>query len=286
MPVRFMTEGPINEVQFYFNGTIAVAVGDLMYMEVDDVRPLSSQADQLTEYDNMARAAPLFVGVSRDARTINETAVVLNHPVATDVEVEIPCASDTYEVGDMVGPIEYVSGANAGIALENQKVQKTTDESLSIGYATRRYGSATTTVRCRLISRVCGHSPVGRNDPSIIEISYGLHLHASKVIYNILLAREALRVLSMDYTPDIAQGGALTATIVKATGTATPASATTPMHIAGAIDLNGAAHTRQSIALTATPADLVLAAGDRIGVVLSGAMTVGSGNVSIRCKRL
>lgn len=286
MPVRFLTEGPINEVQFYFNGTIAVAVGDLMYMEVDDVRPLSSQADQLTEYDNMARAAPLFAGVSRDTRLVTDTAVVTNHPVATDVEIEIPCASDTYEVGDMVAPIEYTSGANAGIALEPQKVQKTTDESLSIGYATRRYGSATTTVRCRVISRVCGHSPVGRNDPSIVEVSYGLHLHASKVIYNLLVAREAYRVLNIDYTPDIAQGGALTATVVKATGTATPASATTPMHAAAGIDLNGAAHTKQAMTLSATTADLILAAGDRIGIVLSGAMTVGSGNVSIRMKRL
>lgn len=282
MTVRFLEEGPLQEARFAFNGTIAVAVGDLMYMEVDDIRPFSSQADQLTEYDNQARAAPLFAGVARDARTVSETQALTNFLVETDVRVEIPCASDTYEIGDLVAPIEQANGTQ----LENQKVQKTTDESLAIGYATKRYGSATTTVECRLISRVCPHSAVGRNDGDIIEVSYGLHLHASKVIYNILVAREAYRVLSIDYTPDIAQGGALTATAVKATGTATPASATTPLHTAGAIDLNAAAHTKQSIALSATAADLVLAAGDRIGVVLSGAMTVGSGNISIKLKRL
>jgi hypothetical protein len=120
----------------------------------------------------------------------------------------------------------------------------------------------------------------------IVQVSYPIALHASKVIFNLLTAREALQVLSIDYTPDIAQGGALTATVVKATGTNTPASATTPMHTAAAINLNGTAHTVQSITLSATGADLILAAGDRIGFVESGAMTTGSGNVSIRMKRL
>lgn len=282
MAVRFITEGPIQEAQFAFNGTIAVAVGDLMYHEVDDVRPLSSQADQLTEYDNQARAAPLFAGVARDARTVLETGALTNFPVATDVEVEIPCTSATFEVGDLVGPVESAGG----VALENQKVVKVTDESLAIGYATRRYGSATTTVRCRLISRVLPHSANGRNDADVVTISVSVPLHATKTVFNLFTAREALRVLSIDYVPDIAQGGALTATVVKATGTDTPASGTTPMHAAAAINLNGTAHTVQSIALTATVADLTLAAGERIGFVESGAMTVGSGVVTIRAKRL
>lgn len=110
-------------------------------------------------------------------------------------------------------------------------------------------------------------------------------LHASKVIWNIFVAPFAMTVTSIKYTPDTAQGGALTATVVKATGTATPASATTPMHIAAAIDLNATAHTVQSITNTVTAADLVLAPGDRIAIVLSGAMTVGSGLISIRATR-
>lgn len=282
MTVRFVAEGPINEIQCAFNGTIAVAVGDLMYQEVDDCRPFSSQADQTSEYLNAARVAPLFLGISRDARTVSETQAVSAFPIATDVEVEMPCASSTFEVGDLVGPIED----SGGTFLENQKVQKTTNEALALGVVTRRYGSATTTVRFRAISRVVGHSAVSRNEGDVIEVSYPINLHASKVIHNLLVAREALRVLSADYTPDIAQGGALTATLVKATGTATPASATTPLHAAGAIDLNAAAHTVQPMTLTATDADRLLAAGERIAIVLSGAMTVGSGNVSLRLQRL
>ncbi len=106
--------------------------------------------------------------------------------------------------------------------------------------------------------------------------------HASKTIYNILVARRAYTVTAIDYVPDVAQGAALTATVVKATGTATPASGTTPMHTANAINCNGTAHTVQSIALTSTVANLALAIGDRIGFVLSGALSTGSGTVVIR----
>jgi hypothetical protein len=122
--------------------------------------------------------------------------------------------------------------------------------------------------------------------PACNEISVSIPLHASKVTYNLFTARENWQVTHIDYTPDIAQGGALTATVVKVTGTATPASATTPMHTAAGIDLNGTAHTVQPITLSVTVADLKLVAGERIGLVLSGAMTTGSGLVTIRMKRI
>ena len=120
------------------------------------------------------------------------------------------------------------------------------------------------------------------------EILYSgvIPLHASIVLYNLATVDVAWQVTGIRYTPNVAQGGALTATAVKATGTATPASATTPLHTAGAIDLNATIHTVQSITLSVTTADLQLAAGDRLAIVLSGAMTVGSGALTIRGKRI
>lgn len=117
-------------------------------------------------------------------------------------------------------------------------------------------------------------------------VSVNIPLEATKTIYNVFVARRACRVLSIDYVPDVPQGGALTATVVKATGTATPASGTTPMCAAGAIDLNATAHTVQAITLTATTADLALVAGERIAFVESAAMTAGSGCLSIRLRYL
>jgi hypothetical protein len=112
-------------------------------------------------------------------------------------------------------------------------------------------------------------------------ISVSLGLHATKTEYNLWTATRAARVVAIKVTPDIAQGGALTGTVVKATGTDTPVKTTTPMHAADAINLNATAHTVQNIALTATVADLALVAGQRIGLDLSGALSTGSANISI-----
>ena len=99
--------------------------------------------------------------------------------------------------------------------------------------------------------------------------------------YDLAIAKRAFKVVSIDVVPSTVQGGALTATIVKATGTAAPANGTTPLHTANAIDLNATAYTMQSITLTNTVADLEFAAGDRLGIDSSGALTVGQAALTI-----
>lgn len=116
-----------------------------------------------------------------------------------------------------------------------------------------------------------------------LVICYPVTLHASKVIHNIFYAKRAYTVTSITWVGDIAQ--AITGTVVKATGTATPASATTPMHTAAGVVCNTTAHTPLVITPTATAADLVLAAGDRIALVLGAALTTGSGLLVIRMTR-
>lgn len=111
-------------------------------------------------------------------------------------------------------------------------------------------------------------------------IVFPVTLHASKVIHNVFVARQGYIVTAIDWVSDIAQ--AVTGTVVKATGTATPAIGTTPMHTANTLSCNTTAHTVQSIALTATAANLALVAGDRIALVLNTALTTGSGVLVIR----
>jgi len=117
-----------------------------------------------------------------------------------------------------------------------------------------------------------------------VVIAIPISLHASKVIYNMFVARRAYQVTQIDWVGDIAQ--AVTGTVVKAVGTATPASATTPMHTAAGVVCNTAAHTVLPIALTTTAADLVLATGDRIAFVLGVALSTGSGTIVLRMKRV
>jgi hypothetical protein len=151
---RVLEAGIPDRVNFAFDGSILVNKYDLVYHDTDDVKPVSSQADQGTEALNQAAIAPKFAGVAMETRLLADTAAVTEFPVATDLVVEMDCASATFEVGDKV-TIDEDSG---GTFLEDQKLVKTTDETLAIGYAIKRYGSATTRVWVRLISRVCRHA--------------------------------------------------------------------------------------------------------------------------------
>lgn len=117
--------------------------------------------------------------------------------------------------------------------------------------------------------------------PQAIEVSFPIIPHASLTEQNLFTATRAYQVTAIRVVPDLVEGGALTGTIVKAVTTATPVKTTTPMHTADAIDFNATAHTVQTIALSVTTADLQLAAGNRIGLDLSAALTTGRATVTI-----
>lgn len=99
--------------------------------------------------------------------------------------------------------------------------------------------------------------------------------------YDLAVCKRAFKVVSIDCVPSTLQGGALTATVCKATGTSAPANGTTPLHAANAINLNTGAYTNQSITLTATAANLVFAVGDRLGIDYSAAYSAGHAALTI-----
>lgn len=153
MKPRIISPDIPTRVGFAFDGSIAVEVGDLMFHDSNDAKPASSLAWDTDEATTQGNFAPKFAGVAMDTRTANETDAVEEFPVATDVVVEMDCASSTFEIGDKVTP----DANSGGDGLENQKLVKTTAQAAAIGYAVKRYGSATTRVMVRLISSVCQH---------------------------------------------------------------------------------------------------------------------------------
>jgi hypothetical protein len=120
--------------------------------------------------------------------------------------------------------------------------------------------------------------------PTVMIASFRVGPHATVTEYDLMVAPRALTVTRIDVVPSTLQGGALTATVVKATGTATPVKTTTPMHTADSINLNTGAYTVQNVTLTATAADLTLAAGERIAIDYSAALTAGHAAVTISYK--
>lgn len=117
--------------------------------------------------------------------------------------------------------------------------------------------------------------------PATVYWNFKLHPAATVTEYDLAVAKRAFKVVSIDCVPSTLQGGALTATVCKATGTSAPANGTTPLHTANAINLNTGAYTNQSITLTATTADLVFAAGDRLGIDFSAAYSAGHAALTI-----
>ncbi len=120
--------------------------------------------------------------------------------------------------------------------------------------------------------------------PATVYWNFQIKPFATVTEYDLAIAKRAFQVTSIDIVPSTLQGGALTATIVKASGTSAPVKTTTPLHTADAINLNTGAYTNQSITLTATGADLVFAAGDRLGIDYSAAYTVGHAALTIGIK--
>lgn len=95
------------------------------------------------------------------------------------------------------------------------------------------------------------------------------------------IAQRPYRVNAIRAVPVIAgtDVGAVTAQIRKLTGTQAP-SAGVLLHT-GTFDLKGTINTVVSLTLTATAADLELAAGDRIAFDLTGLSTAAVGYVAV-----
>jgi hypothetical protein len=131
------------------DGTYKVEQYDLMYLSTDDVRPASSATDLLVELQNQIWFASRFAGIACDAREVADGAKA-NFPVAPFSVVMIDCVSNTFNLMDLVAIAEN----DAGTALMDNKVKKTTDRNAAIGVVLEQYSSATTRIKVALISRV------------------------------------------------------------------------------------------------------------------------------------
>lgn len=103
---------------------------------------------------------------------------------------------------------------------------------------------------------------------------------ATSVDNSLFIADRAYRLLGVRAVNTvIASSGPTTLDIKKCTGTQAPASGTTML--TATIDLTTTANTVITPTLSATPANLLLAAGDRIALDYTGTMTAVVGSVEV-----
>jgi hypothetical protein len=125
--------------------------GALMFLDTDDAKPASSQADQLSESANQRLFAQKFMGAAAGGKLSTEThkdKVLIDFDLTAEREYD--CVSETHEIGDLLG----VDEASSGTALEDKKLVKVTDPALAIAVCVRKDAAAATKVRCKFIKSI------------------------------------------------------------------------------------------------------------------------------------
>src|SRR5687767_892912 len=139
--------GDTRPVVLPVDSATVIEIGDLVYLESDDVRPASQQSDQLGEEANQGLLASKFAGVAMQRSPSGETTPIR---VATSGVFEFACPSGTFEVGNLLGASE----AGSGTALEDQQVESVVRPELAVGMVARRVATADTRVLVQIFSRL------------------------------------------------------------------------------------------------------------------------------------
>ena len=151
--------GDTNPVVAAVDAATVIEIGDLLYQEVNDVRPAGAQADMGTKTGNQDVFTHQFLGVAMQRSRAGDTLPIR---VASTGVFELDCPSGTFELGDLVGADENA----AGNALVNQQVAKVAASKYAVGRVAKRIAAAATTVLVDIRSTVMtggveGSSPSG-----------------------------------------------------------------------------------------------------------------------------
>jgi hypothetical protein len=144
--------GDTSPVVIPVDSATVIEIGDLVYLDSDDAKPASSQADAGTEAANQEAFHDLFAGVAMQRSRAGDTAPIR---VATRGVFEFPCPSSTFEVGALIGASEN----GGGNGLEDQQVEGVATANLALGRCAKRVSSAATTVLVDIVATISHGGP-------------------------------------------------------------------------------------------------------------------------------
>jgi hypothetical protein len=144
--------GETNPVMLPVDSSTVIEIGDLVYLDTDDAKPASAQADQSTETANQQLFHDVFAGVAMQASPSGQSQPIR---VATTGVFEFDCLSATIEVGDLMSSDEH----SGGTSLLNQTVAKVTTANAAIGRCAKRVNPAGTRVLVDIVSAVLRGGP-------------------------------------------------------------------------------------------------------------------------------
>jgi hypothetical protein len=144
--------GDTNPVVLPVDSSTMIEIGDLVYLDTDDVKSAGAQADQSSEAANQELFHDNFAGVAMQASPTGQTRPIR---VATTGVFEFDCLSDTFEVGELLG----VDEAASGTSLEDQVIASVATPNLAIGRCAKRVSSAGTKVLVDITATVSHGGP-------------------------------------------------------------------------------------------------------------------------------
>ncbi len=145
--------GDTNPVMLAVDSATVIEIGDFIYLNTDDARPASAQADAGSESANQVAFHDVFVGVAMQRSRAGDTTPIR---VATSGVFEFDCLATTFEVGNLIA----VDEAASGTALEDQVVAKVSSTAQAIGRCAKRAASNTTRVLVDIVSTVMKGGPM------------------------------------------------------------------------------------------------------------------------------
>lgn len=131
--------GDTNPVVAAVDSGTVIEIGDVVWLDTDNAKPASDQADQGSETDNQTLLSSNFLGVAMQRSRSGDTDPVR---VATTGVFEFDCPSGTFELGDLIG----VDENSGGTLLLNQQVDSVADSAYAVARVAKREPSATTSV--------------------------------------------------------------------------------------------------------------------------------------------
>lgn len=143
---RFRKSDPQGVVRLPVDSAQVIEVGDMVFLNTDDVRAADQFAYVTGNLDGtQANFAAKFLGIAMTASASGETDDI---SIATKGSFEMACAAATFEIGDLVGPDDNA----APDALLNQQVIAIGENGMGpIGRVVKRYSANTTSVVIELV---------------------------------------------------------------------------------------------------------------------------------------
>ena len=131
--------GDTNPVVAAVDSGTVIEIGDILWLDTDDAKPASDQADQGSETDNQTLLSSNFLGVAMQRSRSGDTDPLR---IATTGVFEFDCPSGTFELGDLIG----VDENSGGTLLLNQQVDSVADSAYAVARVAKREPNATTSV--------------------------------------------------------------------------------------------------------------------------------------------